>query len=269
MLRLITSVLSFLVLGFGFSLEGSEAWYQTLVPGVTRDDVHKMAGLPNASVGDQDRYKMTQGYIIVQYQDETVVDCKYFQPPGGAIDESLYFTFGGVLTEQQSMRRRAYLTGHDFTIVPVFEGSAIRTSGESGICYPIDGRYVIVEPIVSLMGGIGFFTEKAAKVTVFERTTGKRTILYRAIDHWESLRPPQLVKVDSDTRLIKLRALGQDLSFKSIARALGPADSEMGSGIDYDLYYLPVGLLITTDGAEAILDRPGESWVTLHAWLSK
>ncbi len=207
MLRLITFGL-ILLLGIGIRLDGSETWYQTLESGITRGDVHKMAGAPNAPGVDEDRYDLSQRHIVVQYHGDAVVDCTYFQPPGGGISESLYFSFGGEITEPQLIRRRLYLAGHDFAVLPNFDGPAIRTSGESGICYPIEHFYIVVEPIVQLMGGMGFFTDKAAMVSVFDCSTGKRTVVYRAIEHWDSLRPPQLSKADADARLVKLRTLG-------------------------------------------------------------
>ncbi|MBN2321094.1 MAG: hypothetical protein JXR49_18590 [Acidobacteria bacterium] len=74
------------------------------------------------------------------------------------------------------------------------------------------------------------------------------TVLYRAIDNWKNLRPPQVDDQKLEERSKLMAELMEKYSNKildqNIVDIFGPPDSRMGSGMPYVVYYLKDGLVI-------------------------
>ena len=194
----------------------------------------------------------------------------------GLIPE-VYSTEGG-LTKADREQRSAYMKKADFAILPQFsrDGSA-RTDKYRGICYEVDGGFVVVEPIIDLMGGIGYFADKAARVSFVDKN-GIEKVLYRAADHWKSLKPPGLTWREVQSRQARLAAAGGRAVGMDLAEVLGESDSTMGSGVDYQLYYMDNALAIAmvddNQRGEVKLIRainfwrPGARHLTFEDWLA-
>jgi hypothetical protein len=100
---------------------------------------------------------------------------------------------------------------------------------------------------------------------------GKEVILYRAIDHWKELKPPTLKERDLNIRMAKLKIVSLNPSRTSVEETLGEADSSMGSGIDYRLYYLEDGPAVLAFGypealEQTVIERPGGEPIPLADW---
>ncbi|HKS35879.1 MAG TPA: hypothetical protein VJW76_01730 [Verrucomicrobiae bacterium] len=143
------------------------------------------------------------------------------------------------------------------------------------MCYEVDDGSIVVEPIINLMGGLGFFADKAARV-LFVYTNGTEKVLYRAAEHWSSLKPPGLLESQIRARSSKLTEARERVLGMNLASVLGESDSTMGSGVDHRLYYLEDALAIVTcdhqpGGGELIegisILKPGLRHLTLKEWL--
>ena len=104
-----------------------------------------------------------------------------------------------------------------------------------GNCYKVDSSFIVIQPLIALMGGSGFYSDKAAKVTLID-SKGQAKVLYRAIDNWHELKPPRLDWKQVETRTNNLRSLGTDAIGKPIDEVFGTEDSRMGSGMDYRIF---------------------------------
>jgi len=237
-------------------LTAVDPWYRQIPPGATREVVHHLGGLPGASDGAEETYRLSQGYLRLRYRDHMLISCDHMDPGGGALSKSVYWRWGdedpGPLAE-----RTAFIEAGRFERIPGFSGPTIRTAAEQGVCYPVGDRVLIVEPIVTLLGGIGPFTDKAARVTLVGRD-GTRTVLYRASEHWERLRPPALSPAEVGARTDRLKAIGERAAAKVVMETLGKPDGQMGSGDNYSLYYVSEGLLVCSEpGDRWWIERPG------------
>jgi hypothetical protein len=274
----IASVAALLYAG-GSSLYAAE-WYQTLRPGITRSEILKLAGTPSESRGTVDIYTKQGGRIECAYGEDGLRRAIYYNTPDGAAAWTLYDTYGDPKYNDLE-QRRAYLKAGNFAVIPNFPGRSIYTqkypaicwSNDSGACYEVDGGFIVVEPIIDLGGGCGFFADKAARV-LWLKPDGTETVLYRAADHWKDLKPPLLPENQVKNRQIKLKQAGDHVLKMSITSIFGESDSQMGSGVDYRLFYLEDGLaILTSDGANGTIKsisilKPGITNLTLSEWLS-
>jgi hypothetical protein len=165
-------------------------------------------------------------------------------PGGGAVFYGTYSSPAAVNRET----RRAFLKAGNYAIVPRFTGPAIRTLKYRGYCYEVDGQHLVIEPIIE--PGTGHLANKAARVLLVNADGTEKT-LYRAMDHWNELRPPNVSRSAAKRREEELKRLGTKVVGLRVGDVLGPADSQMGSGIDYRVYYLPRGLAIVHVGSRA------------------
>lgn len=250
----------------------AKPWYETLRPGVTRREVLIVAGPPTSSVADEDTYQQAQGYILCRYRGDVMEQATYYEPPGGGISAGLYWT-GDEAKAIDVEARRAYLKGGKFAVLPKFGGTFVRTSRYDGLCYEVDGQFIVVEPIIPLMGGTGCFADKAARVLLIG-PDGSERVLYRAADHWAELRPPGVSEGEVILRTTLLKAAGVHLLDAPVPESFGAGDSTMGSGVDYRLYYLRDGLLTAVrdySSRKIVADeivRPGLGKFTVEEWLA-
>ena len=240
----------------------AEHWYETLRPGITRSEVLNLAGSPTFSDAGTDTYKLTPGRLECRYQGGLLQEATYYDPPGGGVSRSLYWT-DGKPGEDYSAARRRYLQERRFATLPPFGGNGIRTARYRGLCYEVDGQFLVLEPIIGLLGGNGFFADKTASMLLVH-PDGQEETLYRAADHWADLRPPGLSPAVVARRTATVRRLGEKLNGASLSATLGQADAFMGSGVDYRLFYLQDALLIVSCSsqdtiARAELVRPGSA----------
>jgi len=253
---------------------GGKPWYRSLRPGVTRKEIRAIAGEPSRALSSSDFFDLEQGCIEVQYRDGSVVHCTHHDPGDGAVSSSLYFSTDGDLLPADIASRRRYLAGKHFSVLPKFEGPAIHASGYWGTCYQVDdsGSFIVVEPILPHGFGAGFFADKAAKVSCLD-PSGKDAVLYRAFDHWETLRPGGLTSEAVEALSSRLRSLGSDASAQEYLSALGFPDSHAGSGRNTDFFYIPDGLLTLPDFGPTTrpmiwIDRPGRGGCSLEEWIA-
>jgi hypothetical protein len=280
-MRTIIFTASAALLFAGASFSYAAEWYETLRPGITRSEILKLAGTPSKSRGTVDVYTKQGGVIECAYDKQGLREAIYYNTPDGAAAETLYDTYGD-LKDGDLEQRRAYLKAGKFAVMPNFPGRSIYTrkypavcrSNDSGACYELDGGFIVVEPIIVLLGGYGFFADKAARV-LWLKPDGTETVLYRAADHWRDLKPPQLPENEVKKRQMKLKQVGDNLLKMGVQDIFGESDSRMGSGVDYRLFYLQDGLaILSCDGPHESIDRisilkPGLTNLTLNEWLSE
>jgi hypothetical protein len=273
------SLLIFLfILSIGPSVHGAE-WYEILPPGITRVEILQIAGRPSTSrdetksyygqegrtdyLAQVDRYELKEGYVDLAYDGEILTDCTHYLHPEQH-QATHYKYFREMLPPDQIQLRRNYLNARQFALLPGFRlRHFVRTRKYPGSeCYPIDHSFLILSPM--LFGGeMGFFADKTAKVVLLDDKRTE-TVLYRAIDNWKNLRPPQV----DDGKLKERAAIVAELKEKypdrnfNIVKILGLPDSGFGSGIPYVAYYLEDGLLVGVDMKAQMRDitisRPGE-----------
>ncbi len=247
-------------------------WYETLRPGITHAEILKLAGTPSKSDGKVDTYTQAKGRIECTYEGDVLQSAVFFDTPDGAVSWTLYTTEGEAKDSDFGLRR-AYVKAGSLAILPTFSGRKIFTNKYSGTCYAVDGGFIVVEPIISLLGGVGFFADKAAQV-LWLKPDGTETVLYRAIDHWEALKPPELPESQVKKRTMKLKEAGDRVFKMNLTTVLGQSDSEMGSGIDYKLFYLEDGLAVVTcdfpNGTIKSMSimRPGLPNSSFSEWLN-
>jgi len=266
------------ILSIGLSVHGAE-WYETLHPGITRTEILQIAGQPSASreetksyyeqeertdyTAQVDRYELKEGYVDLAYDGEILTDCtQYLHPEQHQATHYSYFR--ELLPLDQIQMRRNYLNARQFALLPGFRlRDFVRTSKYRGSeCYPIDHSFLILSPM--LFGGeMGFFADKTARVVLLDDKR-REIVLYRAIDNWKNLRPPQVDdgKLKERAAIVaKLKEKYPDRNF-NIVEILGQPDSRFGSGIPYVAYYLKDGLVVGVDMKPQMKDitirRPGE-----------
>jgi hypothetical protein len=245
---------------------GDEAkWFQTLRPGITRDEVHELAGSPTSQEGNCDLYDLPIGRLKLEYLGSLLIDCSHLNPGEGAVAIFYYTAWDGDLLPEHLNARREYLRRPDFANLNGFEGPRVRTSLHDGLCYLLDDGYIVIKLIVDFGTGTGFFCGKPALVTLVAKD-GAKTVLYRASDHWANLRPPNVSKAEVERRTALLRNLGAEPVRNNILKLLGPEDSTTGSGIVRSIYYIADGLYEFPFGS---IIRPGIGKVTLTEWLDE
>ncbi len=246
-------------------------WFETLRPGITRAEILGLAGAPSLSQGWVDTYNRAQGRIQCVYEGDILQSAVYYNPPGGAISWTVYDT-DGELKESDLQLRRVYLKKGRFALLPSFSGRRLYTNKYHGACYEVDGGFIVIEPVIDLGGGAGFFADKVARV-LWLKSDGTETILYRASDHWKDLKPPGLLMTDVRSREVKLREAGDHLFMLTLTNILGEGDSFMGSGVDYRLFYLEDGLAVVVpkyrDGTIQSIRilKPGLTNLTFDEWI--
>lgn len=255
-------------------------WYETLRPGVTRSEISKLAGNPVRSEGSVDTYDVGGGRIEFAFEKDVLRTAVGYNLPGDGVSWTLYKT-RGASNNSDLKQRRAYLKAGNFSVMPDFPGRSVYTlkypaineRNDSGACYEVDGGFIVAEPIICLLGGVGFFADKTARV-LWVGPDGTEKVLYRAADHWEALRPPGLSEIDVKNRKMKLKTAGDHLLQMKVADVLGQCDSYMGSGINYQLYYFEDGLGIANASypngtlASMRIVKPGLTNLTLMEWLN-
>jgi len=257
-------------------------WYESLPPGVTRTEILKIAGPPSSTQSEarsyydneqkmeirypvqSDRYDLKEGYLKFVYDKDVLINGSNY----GYRDQhkkTFYFYGRDILSSSDQIQAlRAYLNAGQYTLLPPFRfRNIIRTDKYPGKeCYPIDNAYLFIEPILQLIGEVGFFADKTAAVMLLD-DKGNETVLYRAIDNWKNLRPPQVddEKLKERTQLMEALEKRPDHNF-NLVDILGPPDSRMGSGMPYVVYYLKNGLVIGLDMngqmKRITVHRPGE-----------
>ncbi|QDV16363.1 hypothetical protein Pan153_09900 [Gimesia panareensis] len=214
-------------------------WYHQLTPRLTRSHLHKIAGKPDSANATTDIYRLPEGELKLKFQDGTLQNCD-LKAPSGEVD-NFFCTWGGKLELEHLAARRKYLAARSFADLPQFSGPAFRSTYD-GKCYQVDDGYLVILPILSLIGRSGHFKDKAAWVT-HVHSDGTEEVLYRAFDHWQKLKPPQLSDAQVRQRMQKLHTLGLGLVGKPLYSMLGPPDASMGSGRCYRVYYLSNALV--------------------------
>ncbi len=244
-------------------------WYEALRPGITRSEVLDLAGPPSDSTGNTDIYTRIQGHLEVVYQSNTLQECTYYNTPDGAVSWCTYATLGGD-PDQEVEQRRSYLRSRQFHRLPNFQGQSVYTHKYSGMCYKVNDSFIVVEPIITLLGGLGWFANFAARVLLLT-PDGREECLYSAMDNWPNLRPPQLTVHIISERMNALLAMTNNIADKRVLDALGEPDSHMGSGIDYSLFYLSNALaVVATSFDQPTIEfiRPGRDILTFDQWKS-
>lgn len=221
-------------------------WYWTLRPGVTRSEIQRLSGLTLPGGDKVEVDAGTLGRFEFEFRDAVLHRGVLVAAAPGA-GSVFYGTYGSPAAVNREARR-TFLKAGNYAIVPRFAGPAIRTLKYHGYCYEVDGQYLVIEPIIE--PGTGHFANKAARVLLVSADGAEKT-LYRAIDHWNDLRPPNVSRSAAKRREEELKRLGMRVVGLRVGDVLGPADSQMGSGIDYRVYYLPRGLAIVHVGSRA------------------
>ena len=256
---------------FAAQVVQGNALFERLRPGITRAELRAQTPVPLEERGGKDVYVNKLGNVEFVFRNEVLFSATSYNSNGSA-SEYLYSTFEGVgRTDPES--RRAYLRKASYRVLPTFGGESVRTGLYDGLCYEVDGQYIVIEPITPLAGASGFFADKAARVLLVQ-SDGSERLLYRACDHWQELRPPSLSVAESQHRVSELVWAASGPSGKSIPESLGPSDSIMGSGRCIDLYYLPEELLVVGDARTYSsnwnrIHRVGNDSITLKQWLTR
>ncbi len=120
------------------------------------------------------------------------------------------YKMDGELKDSDLALRKTYLKTGDFKIMPEFSGRKVYTHKYGCDCYEVDGGFIVVEPIIGLGGGMGFFEDKAARV-LWLKSDGAEKVLYRAADHWEALKPTGLLGQEIKNREMKLKEAGEEI----------------------------------------------------------
>jgi len=185
-----TLLLSLLLKISLMSLSHAGYWYESLRPGATRSEILKVAGNPTSSTTGVDTYQQPQGRIECNYRRGVLLSAVYYDTPDGAVSWTLYATEGD-LRDADLEQRRTYVRKANFAVLPKLSGRTVYTHKYRGKCYELDGEFIVIEPIITLMGGSGYFADKAARV-LLATPDGKEQVLYRAGEHWKALKPTGL-----------------------------------------------------------------------------
>jgi len=118
-------------------------------------------------------------------------------------------------------------------------------------------------------GESGFYADKAAKVILIDPQKNE-TVPCRAIYNRENLRPPQLNAKQVDERTNRLISVGAGASIDSLIEALGAADSSMGSGFYYEVFYLKDALAVINRILRKItISLPGLEHISFEEWIRR
>lgn len=257
-----------------FGRAAAAEWHESLRPGVTREEILRLAGPPASSAGGVDTYRTGQGRLELRYADGRLVLGMAFDGPGPSPSRSFYSLSGAWPKNKPDLKpRQEYLKKGDFSVLPRFVGPMIRTQKYRGSCYEVDGQFLVLEPVIEVLGGTGYFADKTARALLV-KADGTEEVLYRAADNWGLLRPPGLTAEEVRRRRTRLREAGEGFIGRPVGEVLGPSDSNMGSGIDYRLYYLEDALMVVGCGeprarVETVrMVLPGVTNLTYPQWLT-
>lgn len=249
-------------------------WFENLSPGITRSNVLQIAGSPKNSAGHVDIYSYRSGTVTLTYEKDILKDGNYNNSVESIGSWHFFQTPGKPVSARELKERRSFLQKKDFKTLPQFAGESIYTAKYPAICYEMDGKFLVIEPIIWLGAGAGtgFYANKIARVMLVD-THGAEQVLYRASDHWDELRPPSVDKTKSRERMDAILSQGNQLDILKLLKILGEPDSHIGSGIDYRLFYLDDCLAIISPQFRKIVQivKPGADkqwsyaeWRTAH-----
>ncbi|MFM8360927.1 MAG: hypothetical protein ACKOET_20435 [Verrucomicrobiota bacterium] len=241
---------------------------------MTRPEIRALAGPPASADGETETYPRDSGRLVLRYAADRLVSA-ILQAGGEAGASTVFYSTSGSWPRKgpDLKPRREYLEKAQFAVLPRWAGPRVWTHKYRGTCYEVDGRFVVVEPILDLLGARGYFEDKAARVLLV-KADGSEELLYRAADQWGRLRPPGLSFEEVRRRRTRLREVGEGLVGRPVGELLGPGDSQMGSGVSYQVYYLEDALMVVQcteprDRVRAVrLVLPGLTNLTYPQWLA-
>jgi hypothetical protein len=241
----------FVMVTFAFvvTLDAAEEkiWYKNISPYSDKNSILQKSGDPVQIDGETYYFKLPQGSLKIVFNNGVISDCTQLDPGGVAISGNHYATYNRNESEENEININKYITGKYFSIIPKINGEVVRTSKYiNSTCYKKEDGYVVVEPIISLMGSTGFFSDKTAIIINVDKDL-KEDILYKAFDSWDKLVPPGIDDAELKRRKEILENKEKYDDVKQLISALGTPDSRMGSGVDYSLYYFTKGLLLISE----------------------
>lgn len=255
---------------------GASEWHETLRPGVTRPEIRALAGPPASTDAETETYRRDSGRLVLRYAADRLVSA-ILQAGGEAGASTVFYSTSGSWTRKgpDPKPRREYLEKGQFAVLPRFDGPRVWTHKyHRGAGYEVDGRFLVVEPILDLLGARGYFEDKAARVLLV-KADGSEEVLYRAADQWGRLRPPGLSFEEVRRRRTRLREVGESLVGRPVGELLGPGDSQMGSGVSHQVYYLEDALMVVQcseprDRVRAVrMVLPGLTNLAYPEWLAR
>lgn len=242
-------------------------YFRNLKPGVTMDDVVAAVGKPDAEIDGKPIYRLSRGHIELILDGKAVVRCTHIKPAEGTAAEYLYQSeepHGP--SEEESIQRERLLSKRCFVDIREWGKKYVWTSlyGRSYIFLLKDG-YIVIEPTSPLLGNMGAFAHAVSRATVYRGDKAK--VIWRLFEHWDQVCPKGVNEKVLLTREAALRKYGAS-DTNSLLKVFGEPDGRMGSGIDYQQFYIHDGL-ITISGNNIRLEQPGMGkQISFQEWLT-
>ncbi len=253
------------------TLQKRQAFLHHLMPDATPAQIEAALGKPDTRRDGKPAYRMRRGVVTIEADKHGLKEVEHLDPGDGSMGDVYYRRRGPRPSAAVIARREKALSSDSVTNPSEWTDPSIGCSGTGDACaaYTIRDGYVVVQAMYWLMGATGPLASQAAKVTLHRH--GRDTVVYRAWDNWDKLRPATATDAAVAQREAVLRRPAAEKPTRRDLGALGPCDGHWGSGVDYQVFWLPDGLLISAFGqpSRAHLSQPGaDRQVGLKEWLA-
>jgi hypothetical protein len=242
-------------------------YFRNLKPGVTMDDVVTAVGEPDAEINRKPIYRLSQGRIELILDGKAVVRCTHIKPAEGTAAECLYLSeepHGP--SEEESNQRERLLSKRCFMDIREWGKKYVWTSLYGGNVFLLKDGYIVIEPTSPLLGNMGAFAHTVSRATVYRGDKAK--VVWRFFEHWDQVCPKGVTEKVLLTREATLKKYGAS-DTNSLLKVLGEPDGRMGSGTDYQQFYIHDGL-ITISGKNIRFEQPGmDKQISFQEWLTK
>lgn len=240
-----------------------------LLPGATRAGVLARLGRPERQDASHLGYATDDGWVTLAFDRDGIREAVRTRNRGPETDW-LYSRMGAVPGRVERARLQALVDGGKVASLRHWGRTGVRTHSRQGLLFQLPIGLALVEEMCGLPCAYTPYADAVSRVTIL-RLGVPDCVVYRAWDNWASLRPPKLTDAALAARIAGFRTAGSPRIPVSVTDALGPADTEMGSGMGYRLYWITDGLL-TVGGAGACVNialvQPGAAEVVSYAaWL--
>jgi hypothetical protein len=241
-------------------------YFYNLKPGVTMDDVVAAVGKPDAEIDGKPIYRLSRGQIELILDGKAVLRCTHVDPGEGAVSRFLYRSaepHGP--SEEEIIQREGLLSKRRFMDIREWGNKCVSRLGRGSVFLLKDG-YVEIDSTSRLLGNMGAFAHTVSRATVYRR--GKAEVVWRLFEHWDQVCPKGVNEKVLLTREAALKKYGAS-DTNSLLKVLGEPDGRMGSGIDYQQFYIHDGL-ITISGKNIMFEQPGmDKQTSFQEWLTK
>ncbi len=244
-------------------------FFHHLMPDTTPQQIEAALGKPDTHRDGRPVYRLLMGEATVEVEDQQLRRVAECGGPHGGKPWELFCRFESRQSDAELARREQLLAtaGAKRFVEQTRASLACSGIGPASVVYLIRGGYAAADMMFPLIASNGELGQQLARMTVHRR--GKDTVVYRAWDEWDRLRPGTATSAAVAQRaaaLAKWASLRDDAQRR---QAFGAPDRDTGPYSGTAFYWVPDGLLVLSSRTPSYLYQPGaDNQVSLDEWIA-